>query len=104
MRTPNWRPSYSLKPIAGRKDRERSFFNFLYGKLSASVLFNLFFDEADKNLNMSCSSDVVGEGRRLFESTGPMNFELYYSRQYDSGLMLLQYRRAMSSLTGSGHL
>jgi dihydrofolate reductase len=47
---------------------------------------------------------VLGEGRRLFESTGPMNFELYYSRQYDSGLMLLQYRRAMSSLTGSGHL
>jgi len=36
---------------------------------------------------------VLGEGRRLFESTGAMDFELYFSRQYDSGLMLLQYRR-----------
>jgi dihydrofolate reductase len=35
---------------------------------------------------------VLGEGRRLFESTGPLDFELYHSRQYDSGLMLLQYR------------
>jgi dihydrofolate reductase len=37
---------------------------------------------------------ALGEGRRLFGSTGPMNFELYYSMQYDSGLMLLQYRRS----------
>ena len=36
---------------------------------------------------------VLGEGRPLFESTGPFDFELYHSRQYDSGLMLLQYRR-----------
>ena len=37
---------------------------------------------------------VLGEGRPMFASNGPMDFELYHSRQYDSGLMLLQYRRA----------
>ncbi|MFT3701045.1 MAG: dihydrofolate reductase family protein [Agriterribacter sp.] len=35
---------------------------------------------------------VLGSGRPLFESTGPLDFELYDSKQYESGLMLLQYR------------
>jgi dihydrofolate reductase len=37
---------------------------------------------------------VLGEGRPLFASTGPLDFELYHSRHYDSGLMLLQYKLA----------
>jgi hypothetical protein len=36
---------------------------------------------------------VLGKGRPLFEATGPLSFELYDSRRYDSGLMLLQYRQ-----------
>lgn len=36
---------------------------------------------------------VLGEGRPLFQSTGPLNFELYDTRRYESGLMLLQYRQ-----------
>ena len=36
---------------------------------------------------------VLGAGRPLFESTGPLNFELYDSKRYESGLMLLQYRQ-----------
>ena len=36
---------------------------------------------------------VLGAGRPLFENTGPLNFELYDSKQYESGLMLLQYRQ-----------
>ena len=33
---------------------------------------------------------VLGSGRPLFETTGPLNFELFGSKQYESGLMLLQ--------------
>lgn len=36
---------------------------------------------------------ALGSGRPLFESTGLLNFELYNSKRYDSGLMLLQYRQ-----------
>jgi dihydrofolate reductase len=36
---------------------------------------------------------VLGSGRPLFESTGPLNFELCESKQYESGLMLLKYRQ-----------
>lgn len=37
---------------------------------------------------------VLGAGRSMFESTGPLDFELYHSQQYESGLMLLKYRQA----------
>jgi len=36
---------------------------------------------------------VLGNGRHMFETTGPLDFELVGSKQYESGLMLLQYRR-----------
>ena len=36
---------------------------------------------------------VLGAGRPLFGSTGPLDFELFGTRQYQSGLMLLQYRQ-----------
>ena len=36
---------------------------------------------------------VLGSGRPMFEKTGPLNFELLGSKQYESGLMLLQYRQ-----------
>ena len=36
---------------------------------------------------------VLGSGRPLFENTGPLDFELYDTRRYESGLMLLQYRQ-----------
>jgi dihydrofolate reductase len=36
---------------------------------------------------------VLGSGRPMFETTGPLNFELFESRQYESGLMSLLYRR-----------
>ena len=36
---------------------------------------------------------VLGSGRPMFENTGHLNFELYHSKQYESGLMLLQYRQ-----------
>ncbi|MEI9810696.1 MAG: dihydrofolate reductase family protein [Bacteroidota bacterium] len=36
---------------------------------------------------------VLGAGRPLFESTGPLDFELFGTRQYPSGLMLLQYKQ-----------
>jgi dihydrofolate reductase len=36
---------------------------------------------------------VLGSGRPMFESTGPLQFELYGTKQYESGLMLLQYRQ-----------
>ncbi|WP_153800316.1 dihydrofolate reductase family protein [Foetidibacter luteolus] len=36
---------------------------------------------------------ALGKGRPMFESTGLLNFELFHSRQYESGLMLLQYRQ-----------
>jgi dihydrofolate reductase len=36
---------------------------------------------------------VLGSGRPLFETTGPLHFELFGSKQYESGLMLLQYRQ-----------
>jgi dihydrofolate reductase len=36
---------------------------------------------------------VLGSGRPLFESTGAMDFELFGSRVYESGLVLLQYRQ-----------
>jgi dihydrofolate reductase len=37
---------------------------------------------------------TLGKGRLLFENTGEMNLELMGSKQYASGLMLLQYRPA----------
>ena len=40
---------------------------------------------------------ALGNGRPLFESTGQLNFELYHSKQYESGLMLLQYHRKQHS-------
>lgn len=36
---------------------------------------------------------VLGAGRLMFERTGPMDFELFNSKRYESGLMLLEYRR-----------
>jgi dihydrofolate reductase len=36
---------------------------------------------------------VLGSGRPLFESTGSMDFELFGSKQYEPGLVLLQYRQ-----------
>ena len=36
---------------------------------------------------------VLGSGRQMFENTGPLNFELYDSKRYESGLMLLHYRQ-----------
>jgi dihydrofolate reductase len=36
---------------------------------------------------------ALGSGRPLFESTGRLEFELYHSKQYGSGLVLLQYRQ-----------
>ena len=36
---------------------------------------------------------VLGKGRPQFESTGRLDFELYDSKRYESGLMLLKYRR-----------
>ena len=36
---------------------------------------------------------VLGAGRPLFESTGPLNFELFGTKVYESGLLLLQYRQ-----------
>ena len=36
---------------------------------------------------------ALGSGRPLFESTGKLDFELYHSKQYESGLMLLQYHQ-----------
>jgi dihydrofolate reductase len=36
---------------------------------------------------------VLGSGRPLFETTGPLHFELFGSKKYESGLMLLQYRQ-----------
>jgi dihydrofolate reductase len=36
---------------------------------------------------------ALGSGRPLFENTGPLNFELYNSKRYESGLMLLEYRQ-----------
>ena len=36
---------------------------------------------------------VLGGGRLLFENTGHMDFELSGTKQYEGGLMLLQYRR-----------
>jgi dihydrofolate reductase len=36
---------------------------------------------------------VLGSGRPMFENTGHLDFDLYHSKQYDSGLMLLQYRQ-----------
>jgi dihydrofolate reductase len=36
---------------------------------------------------------VLGAGRPLFETTGPLDFELFGTKQYPSGLILLQYRR-----------
>jgi dihydrofolate reductase len=41
---------------------------------------------------------VLGSGRPLFESTGPMDFELYGSKVYKSGLVLLQYRQVQSGV------
>jgi len=36
---------------------------------------------------------VLGSGRPMFESTGPLDFELFGTKRYESGLMLLQYRQ-----------
>jgi len=36
---------------------------------------------------------VLGSGRKQFESTGHLDFDLYDTRRYESGLMLLQYRQ-----------
>ena len=36
---------------------------------------------------------VLGKGRHMFENTGPLNFDLYDSKRYESGLMLLKYRQ-----------
>jgi dihydrofolate reductase len=35
---------------------------------------------------------VLGSGRRLFEVVRPMDFDLYFSKQYPGGLMLLEYK------------
>ena len=35
---------------------------------------------------------ALGKGRLQFESTGPMNFELFDTKRYESGLMLLKYK------------
>jgi dihydrofolate reductase len=36
---------------------------------------------------------VLGAGRPLFESTGPLDFELFETKAYESGLLLLKYRQ-----------
>lgn len=40
---------------------------------------------------------ALGSGRPLFESTGKLDFELYHTKQYESGLMLLQYHQKPAS-------
>jgi dihydrofolate reductase len=44
---------------------------------------------------------VLGSGRPLFERTGPLDFEMYGSKQYESGLILLQYKQS-SPASGGG--
>lgn len=36
---------------------------------------------------------LLGSGRSLFEDVKPMELDLFFSKQYPSGLMLLQYKR-----------
>jgi dihydrofolate reductase len=61
---------------------------------SVSVAQQLMKENLIDEYHLRIVPTVLGEGRPLFASTGPMEFELYQTRQYDSGLMLLQYRRA----------
>jgi dihydrofolate reductase len=60
---------------------------------SISLAQSLMRDNLIDEYHFRICPVVLGAGRPLFESTGPLDFELYDTKRYQSGLMLLQYRQ-----------
>jgi dihydrofolate reductase len=60
---------------------------------SISLAQDLMKENLIDEYHLRICPTVLGSGRPLFESTGPLEFELYGAKQYESGLMLLKYRQ-----------
>ena len=59
---------------------------------SISVAQALMRDDLIDEYHFRICPMLLGSGRRMFDET-PMNLDLYETRRYDTGVMLLQYRR-----------